>query len=243
MSLEEFQYSYNMHLNIKLHFTHVSSSIINIFIFTFTLEPIEHADKVNIISNDLLTYEQETITLTWTPNSLAESTGTVNPTTLHLDVKLHIVTDDSIEEVTKLVNDISNNGSYSVTIPMISHSSAQTVYPAIISIEVKQNDQQNPTLYDKAEGTVKQWSDMIWIVTSGQNPNKLYDECKRWSANEPVAIGETLLSTVRSEFPCPATIGQARTINSGLIQHTNTKLMQFLHPNADKCFTQRTITR
>ena len=207
---------------------------------SYTVESIDHAHKVNVISNNLLIHPQESITLTWTPNSLAESTGRVNTTTLLIDIKLHIFTDDSIEEAIELVNGISNNGSYTATIPIISHSSAQAVYPAIISIEAKGNDQLNPTLYDSAEGTVKQWSGMIWIIVSEQ---KFYSECKRWSANEPVAIGETLLSTVRSEFPCPPTIGQARTINSGLIQHANTKLMQFLHPNADKCFHQRTITR
>ena len=194
---------------------------------------------MNTIANDLLIHAQDTITLTWIPTSLSESTGTVNTANLRINIKLHIFTDNSIDEVNELASNIDNNGSYTVSIPTVSHPSAQIVYPAIISIEAMGNDQQNPILYDSTEGTVKQWTDMIWIT----NDTEFYDECKAWSANEPATVGEALLSVVRSEVPCPPTIDQARTVNSGLIQNSNTRLVRFLHPNADKCYHQRTTTR
>uniref|UniRef100_A0A1X7SNW7 Uncharacterized protein n=1 Tax=Amphimedon queenslandica TaxID=400682 RepID=A0A1X7SNW7_AMPQE len=200
---------------------------------SFYLQSIEHGYKVNIISNDILIQAQDAITLTWIPPSLSESTGTVNTTTLQINIILYIFTEGFINQVNELASNISNNGSYTVSIPTVSHPSGQTVYPAIISIEAIGND------YDNAQGTVKQWTDMIWIT----NDNEFYDECKTWSANEHPTVGEALLSVVRSEVPCPSTIGQARTINSGLIQNTNTRLVRFLHPNADKCYHQQTTTR
>ena len=194
---------------------------------------------MNVISNDLLIQAQDTITLTWIPTSLSESTGTVNTTALQINIKLYIFTNNSVDQVHELASNIDNNGSYTVSIPTVSHSSAQTVYPAIISIEAVGNNHQNPILYDSTEGTVKQWTDMIWI----SNIDKFFAECKAWSANEHPTVGEALLSVVRSEVPCPPTIDQARTINSGLIQNTNTRLVRFLHPNADKCYHQQTTTR
>uniref|UniRef100_A0A1X7TZR4 EGF-like domain-containing protein n=2 Tax=Amphimedon queenslandica TaxID=400682 RepID=A0A1X7TZR4_AMPQE len=206
---------------------------------SFYSQSIEHEYKVNIISNDLLIHAQDTITLTWIPTSFSESTGTVNTANLCINIKLHIFTNNSVHQVNELASNISNNGSCTVSIPTVSHSSAQIVYPAIISIEAIGNNHQNPILYDNAEGTVKQWTDMIWI----SNIDKFVAECKTWSTIEHPTVGEALLSVVRSEVPCPPTIDQARTINSGLIQNTNNKLVRFLHPNADKCYHQQTTVR
>ena len=226
-------------MDISLHFTHVSKLLLLHIVISITVESIESGYKVNVIANDLLIQAQDTITLTWIPTSLSESTGTVNTSALWINIKLHIFTDGSIDQVNELASNISNNGSYTVSIPTVSHPLAQIVYPAIISIEAIGNDQQNLTLYDNADGIVKQWTDMIWIT----NDNEFYDECKAWSINEPATVGEALLSVVRSEVPCPPTIDQARTVNSGLIQNSNTKLVRFLHPNTDKCYHQRTTTR
>ena len=74
----------------------------------------------------------------------------------------------TLEQVTTLDNDVANTGSSIVTIPTISHSSNQSVYTAIISIEAKGSNLQNLTLFDKAEGTVTQWTDIIWIVSTNK---------------------------------------------------------------------------
>ncbi|XP_019851539.1 PREDICTED: uncharacterized protein LOC109581663 [Amphimedon queenslandica] len=206
---------------------------------SFYFQSIENGYKVNIISNDLLIQAQDTITLKWIPTSLSESTGTVNTANLRINIKLYVITNNSVDQVNELATNIDNNGSYTVSIPTVSHSSAQSVYPAIISIEAI-GSQQNPATYDYAEGIVKQWTDMIWITNDA---SKFYSKCKEWSISEPATVGEALLSVVRSEVPCPPTIDQARTVNSGLIQNTNTRQMRFLHPNADKCYHQRTIAR
>lgn len=207
-------------------------------------ERIEFDHKVTVESNDLLIHAEETITLTWIATSLTDNIGTIDTSALLIDIKLHIFTNDSIEEVVTLVNNTNNTGSATVTIPTVTHSSSLAVYTAIISIEAKGNNPQYPTPFDKAQGTVMQWTDMIWIVpTTAQKYTNFWSACKEWSVSEPSSIGQELLSKVRSEFPCPPTIDQARTINSGLIQDVNTKQIQFFHPNADKCFRQRTITR
>ena len=220
--------------------TNISISFSLHIVISITVESIESGYKVNVIANDLLIQAQDTITLTWIPTSLSESTGTVNTANLRINIKLYVITNNSVDQVNELASNIDNNGSYTVSIPTVSHPSVQNVYSAIISIEAIGNDQQNPILYDSAEGTVKQWTDMIWITNDA---SKFYSKCKAWSISEPATVGEALLSVVRSEVPCPPTIDQARTVNSGLIQNSNTRLVRFLHPNADKCYHQRTTTR
>ena len=170
----------------------------------------------------------------------------IHPTDLLLDINLYIfqITNDvpALEQVATLDSDVANTGSATVKIPTISHSSNQSVYTAIISIEAKGR---NPTLFDKAEGRVTQWTDIIWIVSTNKQSSgtKLWSACKAWSTSEPSSIGQQLLDKVRSDFPCPPTIGQARTVNSGLIEDRNTRLIKFVHPLAAKCFHQRTITK
>ena len=168
---------------------------------------------------------------------------------LIVDIKLDIfqITNDvpTLEQVATLHNDVANTGSATVKIPTISHSSNQSIYAAIISIEAKGSDSQNPTLFDKVQEIVTQWTDIIWIVSANKQSSgtKLWSACKAWSTSEPSSIGQQLLNKVRSDFPCPPTIGQARTVNSGLIEDKNTKWIQYLHPKANKCFHQRTITK
>ena len=147
--------------------------------------------------------------------------------------------------MTTLDSDVANTGSVTVTVPIISHSSNQSVYGAVISIEAKGSNLQNLTLLDKAEGTVTQWADVIWIVSTNKQSSgtKLWSACKAWSISEPSSIGQQLLEKVRSDFPCPPTIGQVRAVNSGLLEDRDPRLIEVFHPKAFKCFHQRTITR
>ena len=170
----------------------------------------------------------------------------IAPSDLFVDIKLHIfqITNDipTLEQVVMLDSDVANTGSVTVKIPTISHSSNQSVYTAIISIEAKGSDSQNPTLFDLVQEKVTQWTDIIWIVSTNKQSSgtKLWSACKAWSISEPSSIGQQLLDKVRSDFPCPPTIGQARTVNSRLIEDRNTKQIEYLHPKANKCFHQRT---
>ena len=216
------------------------------------LDRVEHDShtRVRINSDEPLIHVGDKIPLAWLPVSLTKPLqDVIAPLDLLVDIKLHIfhISNDvpTLEQVTTLDSDVTNTGSATVTVPIISHSSNQSVYSAVISIEAKGSDPQNSTLFDKAEGTVTQWTDIIWIVSTNKQSSgtKLWSACKAWSISEPTSIGQQLLDNVRSDFPCPPTIGQARTINSGLIEDTNIKLLGFFHPKAFKCFYQRTITR
>ena len=207
---------------------------------------IEDDSRVSITSRELPIYVGDEITLTWSSTSLTEPIqDIIQPTDLVVDINLYIfqITNDvpTLEKVATLDTDVANSGSATVKIPTISHSSNQSVYAAIISVEAKGK---RPTLFDQAEGTVTQWTDMIWIVSTNKRSSgtKLWSACKAWSISEPSSIGQQLLDKVRSDFPCPPTIGQARTVNSGLVEDKDTRLIKFLHPLAAKCFHQRTIT-
>ena len=207
---------------------------------------IEDDSRVDISSHELPIYVGDEITLTWSSTSLTEPVqDIIQPTDLVVDINLYIfqITNDvpTLEKVATLDSEVANIGSATVKLPNISHSSNQSVYAAIISVEAKGR---NTTLFDRAEGTVTQWTDIIWIVSTNKQSSgtKLWSACKAWSISEPSSIGQQLLDKVRSDFPCPPTIGQARTINSGLIEDRDIRLIKFLHPLAAKCFHQRTIT-
>ena len=208
---------------------------------------IEDDNHVNIRSHELPIHVGDNITLTWSTISLTKPLqDIITPSDLLVDIKLHIfqISNDvhTLEHVTTLDSNVAYTGSATVTVPTISHSSNQSVYVAVISIEAKGS---NPTLFNKIEGRVTQWTDIIWIVSTNKRSSgtKLWSACKAWSTSEPSSIGQQLLDKVRSDFPCPPTIGQARTVNSGLIEDRNTRLIGFFHPKAFKCFHQRTITR
>ena len=235
-------------IKVKHHFIQVSIIILEFLSHQFKLDlgRIEDDSRVAISSCDLPIYIEDNITLTWSTTSLTEPVqDIIHPTDLLVDIKLHIfqITNDvpTLEQVATLDSNVANTGSATVKIPTISHSSNQSVYTAIISVEAKGR---NPTLFDKAEGRVTQWTDIIWIVSTNKQSSgsKLWSACKAWSTSEPSSIGQQLLDKVRSDFPCPPTIGQARTVNSGLIEDRNTRLIKFLHPLAAKCYHQRTVT-
>ena len=203
-----------------------------------------------ISSNELLIHIEDNISLAWSTLSLTKPLqDVIAPSDLLVDIKLHFfqISNEvpTIEQVTTLDSNVANTGSANVTVPIISHSSNQSVYAAIISIEANGSDPLNPTLFDKVEGTVTQWTDIIWIVSTNKQSSgtKLWSACKAWSTSEPSSIGQQLLDKVRSVFPCPPTIAQARTVNSGLIENRDTELIAFFHPKATKCFRQRTITK
>ena len=211
----------------------------------YFLDPIADNNRVSISSDKLLFYAQEDITLTWSPVSLiAPLEDTITPSLLSIDIKLYIFQISNnvprLEQISSLdsnqANDQPNDGSATITVPSISHSSNQAAYAAIISIEAK------GSLFDRAEGRVSQWTDIIWISSDTEQSSaaQFQSACNAWAASESLDIGNELLRKVRDLFPCPRTIGQARTISSGYIEDSNMKLIKFLHPQAFKCFQQRT---
>ena len=215
-----------------------------------SVERIEDDNHVNIRSHELPIHVGDNITLTWSTVSLTKPLqDVITSSDLLVDIKLHIfqISNDlhTLEQVATLDSNVANTGSATVTVPIIPHSSNHSVYVAVISIEVKGSDPLNPTLFDKAKRRITQWTDIIWIVSTNKQSSgtKLWSACKAWSTSEPSSIGQQLLDKVRSNFPCPPTIGQARTVNSGLIEDKYTRLIGFFHPKAFKCFYQRIITR
>ena len=94
-----------------------------------------------------------------------------------------------------LDSNVANTGSAAVTVPTISHSSNHSVYAAVVSIEAKGSNLQNLTLFDKAEGRVTQWTDIIWIVSTNKQSSgtKLWSACKAWSTSEPSSNWSTII--------------------------------------------------
>lgn len=217
----------------------------------YNLEPIQKDIRVDtdLLDNNLLVNAGTDITLYWDPTSLSEPVpNVIHPLSLLVDIKLHVFYNDNsrgptVDQVHTLATGVNNTGSISVNLPVISHSSGQTVYSSIISVEAKGNDSHNPNVFDRAQGQPTQWTDVFWISTSTSKSNNFWPDCKLWFMGESILIGNQLLTRVLSDFPCPPTIAQARTVNSGLIEDANTKWITFFHPLADKCFHQRTITR
>ena len=86
------------------------------------------------------------------------------------------------------------------------------------------------------------WTDRASAIINDQVNDILWQKCQEWADEQPPSIGQTLLDRV-SNTPCPPNENQARAVNSCLDRDTNTKLVNFFHPGADRCYRQRTITR
>ena len=84
----------------------------------------------------------------------------------------------------------------------------------------------------------------LWAVSKYLKVQILsYIACKAWALIEPASIGPELLDRVTQTAPCPPNVGQAETVNSGLVEDKHKFLISIFHPDADKCFRQRTITK
>ena len=196
---------------------------------------LDNDNQAGVTNDKLLFYAQDTIDLTWSeaffnlPEPFHEKASPIL-----INIALHILNSNyEIEMVSDLANRITNTGSATVTVPMISHSSNQAAYAAKISIEAVS------TFYDGVQGTVTQWTDIIWIVSDNTDA-ELWPACQEWERRELSSIGPELLKKVRDHFPCPHRIGLARTATSGLIEDADTKLINFFHPDVFTCFHQRT---
>ena len=114
--------------------------------------------------------------------------------------------------------------------------SKDIVFPAVIRASMTIEGTKSSAAKD-----IGQWTRPFWVTQQIMNVDDLlWENCQNWYSAEPPSVYNNLLQTV-FDVPCPPTIGQARTDNSGLIQD-NTDI-DFFHTQATNCFKQRIVAR
>ena len=207
--------------------------------------PVDDDNKVEISTSSRFFKSGESITLTWSPTSVIQSETSINTSTLRVSIRMYEIQNQEIEtikEVAVLTTDAPNNGEATVTIPS-SLPEATTGPICSIAIFVEIRDSEETTIISKFVGKIGLWARVVWAVIQAPDlvDDYLYKKCLEWAQEEPTSIGNELLDRV-SDTPCPPNVGQARTVNSGLVKDVHTSLINFFHPEASECFRQRTIT-
>ena len=214
------------------------------------------ADKASISNNNAYFHSGDTLDLTWNPNSFLsyDYTG-ITPNDLLIDIKLYELqyNEETFEmiatELALIACCMENTGRGKVAVPsstsqpslIRSTQSSDVIKTVTIFIEAKLK----PTATGLIRGftnKIGQWTDRVLATIDNQVNDILWQKCQEWADEQPPSIGQTLLDRV-SNTPCPPNENQARAVNSGLDRDTNTRLVAFFHPEADRCYRQRTITR
>ena len=211
--------------------------------------PVDDDNKIDISTSSRFFKSGESITLTWSPTSVIQSETSIDTSTLKVSIRMYeiqnqesVATVETIKEVAVLTTDAPNNGEATVTIPS-SLPEATTGPICSIAIFVEIRDSEETTIISKFDGKIGLWARVVWAVIQAPDlvDDYLYKKCLQWAQEEPTSIGDELLDRV-SDTPCPPNVGQARTVNSGLVKDEHTSLINFFHPEASECFRQRTIT-
>ena len=207
---------------------------------------MEDDAKVEVTSlNEFLT-AGDTINVTWSPLTLLQGAVImVDPNSFTVNIQMYEVQMTSNgnyaqHEIAVLASSIPNNGKATVTIPTeLFHNTTEPVHSVNILVNLN-----NQLLIRKrfigASLQIGLWSVSVIAIAS---QSLLYDACKAWALLEPAGIGPELLDRVTQTAPCPPNVGQAETVNSGLVEDEHNFLISIFHPDADKCFRQKIITK
>ena len=205
---------------------------------------IDDDGKVNIVDNHRFLTSTQPVTLRWNPSTVIPEETAINTSSLLLNVTLYEITeqaDSIVTRVSTVATGQPNTGEATVTIPVLAEANDPiTVCAFFITVY---DSAGQPTVISKFDDEIGQWCTNVWIAFSEPDEidNILWNQCLKWAAQEPLSIRNTLLSRTRAT-PCPPTVAQARTVNSGLVKETNYYLVDYFHPTAGECYRQRTIT-
>ena len=191
--------------------------------------PLEELGDATIEESALLFEEGNSITVDWNPSDILRSVGSVaDMNDIELDVKL-IEIDQNMREIAILASNIPNSGSATVIIDGLDLTDSD-VWQVSVFIEahsIGTNKRQIGTLL---RGGV--WTGIFFVTLSGIGQSL----CDQWASTEPISIGQEILDRVRSQFPCPPILAQARRSDSNL--QLDNRLIFFYHPDAENCFRQ-----
>ena len=193
---------------------------------------MEELGEATIKNRTLQFVVGNSITIGWNPSGILRSVGSLTDENIELDVKLIELNQDmnTHREIAILASNIPNSGSATVIIDGLDLTDSD-VYQVSVFIEaraIRTTERQIGTL-SRSAGV---WTGIFFVTLSGIGRSL----CDQWASTEPISIGQEILDRVRSQFPCPPTLAQARRSDSNL--QLDNRLIFFYHPNAENCFRQ-----
>ena len=190
--------------------------------YTFAV-PFTSHHKVNIAADSLLVEPGSELILNWPPNDVTPPDSSSNTT---VNIALHLITSNGIEEMAMLATDVSNSGSVRITVPLLN---ATGFVPAIIQVALS-------NFHDINTPAPSVWSMVVYY--GSLKPSRQL--CIDWSYETDEREAET--SAIDSLINCPCTELQAQAPNSGFKQQLNTYL-SFQNAGANVCYYQSAIKR
>ncbi len=214
---------------------------------SFVTVSFTQADDVSVDNDVVLLKKKDMINITWSPESILP---VVKPDNYSVDVHLleFDVTTKSWKQLKVLGSNIPNTGAAELTVDFPDISAPRPTIQGSISVVVIQVSVSINSIREtqgSVSGILSYISKLNQVGISGpfMYANKVAGTtqrqlCNEWSASQPANIGQEILNRLP---PCPRTVAEAETPNSGL-KKDNT-FIGFFHPEADACFRQRVFDR
>ena len=232
--------------------SHYDVAVMTNLIIIITTVPFERARAVDIQSESLFVEAHESFRVSWPQQLLLPTTDSINPGSLLVDVKLYEVISstkaESTRELATLASNLPNTGEANITIPDLSSMVNATICPVGIQVEAKYT----PTTIGKKRAVLP-IRIVRWAVWAGKRYLRLQiknrELCEKWSAKQPIGVGDDILERISREYPCPPTLNRVRVENSGFeedfkpSQLVPTKFFdnawkEFFHPGSIACYRQ-----
>ena len=200
-------------------------------------------DQVNSPSLLLVNGSRDNFRVEWNPESLLPL---LKANLFTVNIRLQRLEKENLEweEFVDIKLGLPNNGTASFQAPNISkaHDDADA-YPVAIQISVGPPSSDSPQveMYRDFLGNVTDnvslWRSDLFYADSLD----MFESCMDWYG---MASSFGNGTAIRSRVPCcKETQKKAAAPNSGFVRDRRDDLIAFLHPNADTCYLQETITR
>ena len=218
------------------------------------LVSLDENGKQASIMNNVYFHSGDTIDLTWDPNSFISFDDTkIGVDDILIDIKLYEIEISAENIVTTtelavLASGIENTGSMVVTVPSGASQSSlarrNILSNVVKTVTVFVEAVVKPAIKVVAKG-IGYFTNIVLATINYLGDDFFWQKCQEWAKSQPANTGQMLLDRVLSTTPCPPFETQARTVISGLKEDSfrDSLLASFFHPEADRCYRQRTITR
>ena len=185
--------------------------------------PFTTAYQVHFDDNDLLISGDDTINLSWTPNTVYTP---IPPEDYSVNIWLYTLKDNYqwIQEVLLTYN-TSNSGNATVTLPALDIHN-DPIVP--VAFHISTCSESGEGLYNITPGI---WTSIAYFSASKPSRN----QCESWESNKESRKEE--LESIDLLPPCYCTVQQARAPNSGMLEESmGYPFQEFFNENASTCF-------
>lgn len=184
----------------------------------------------------MLEDSDENFTVHWNPQSLLPQ---LDSSSFMVNIELHELENKEWRPFLDFTITRPNSGNANFSVP-VSNRAEIDVYAVAIRLSVGSPSEQANTYMDIlkfAEGNVSHWKTDLFHAKSLD----LFNRCMEWHEEED---SFDIRTTIHDHVPCCSeTKPKADAMNSGFVQDYRDELVALLHPSADSCYLQETLTR